>query len=137
MVQRLCYFLVVFLLMFNGEILGQENPHIFLRKPTDRNKIIQETVKKINAGQNKSSYALTGTYKFEGLNDFSVNTSPSCFGPNISFIVSSISYAKDLGWFCKKELQLDKITTIPIRFRLGSMQYVNWMEQKPNAVKPQ
>ncbi len=46
------------------------------------------------------------------------------------------SYTRNLGFFCQKELKLDKITPLPIRFRLGSLDYVNWMEQKPNAVKP-
>jgi hypothetical protein len=42
-------------------------------------------------------------------------------------------YLKCLGFICTKELQLDRLTTVPIRFRLGSLEYVNWMEKKPNA----
>ena len=136
MQQRHFYFLVVFQFMLIGKIFGQENPRILQGKSPDRAKIIQQAIKNINAGQNKFSFALSGTYKFEGLNDFSVNMSPSCFGPDISFILSPVTYTKDPGFFCKKELQLDKITAVPLRFRLGSLEYVNWMEQKPNAFKP-
>lgn len=51
-------------------------------------------------------------------------------------IISPGFYSCQLGFFCKKELQLDKIITVPFRFRLGSLEYVNWLEQKPNAIKP-
>lgn len=44
-------------------------------------------------------------------------------------------YTKQLGFACKKEVQLQKITRIPLFFRLGSKDYVDYLEQKPNAIK--
>lgn len=54
----------------------------------------------------------------------------------ITAIIAPDRHARQLGFFCKNELQLDKLTPVPVRFRLGSADYVNWMEQKPNALKP-
>ena len=44
-------------------------------------------------------------------------------------------YTKHLPFFCKKEDQLQKSTGLNVFFRLGSKQYVDWMEGKPNAVQ--
>lgn len=49
-------------------------------------------------------------------------------------VISRDFYTRNFGFFCKKELQFEKATKIPLRFRLGSLQYNDYLEQKPNAV---
>lgn len=44
-------------------------------------------------------------------------------------------YNQHLGYFCKKEIQLQKITSLPVYIRLGSKDYVDYLEKKPNAIK--
>jgi hypothetical protein len=50
-------------------------------------------------------------------------------------VISADYYTQGFGFFCKKELQFEKATKIPLRFRLGSLKYNDYLEQKPNAVK--
>lgn len=44
-------------------------------------------------------------------------------------------YNQNTGYFCKKELQLQKITGLPVFIRLGSKEYTDYLEHKPNAIK--
>lgn len=54
------------------------------------------------------------------------------------FVVSPNFSVKNLSFFCRQEFRFEQATKIPLKFRLGSVQYVDWLEQKPNAwVKPQ
>lgn len=46
------------------------------------------------------------------------------------------NYYNQLGAACKAELNFEKSTKVPLRLRLGSLQQTDYMEQKPNAIKP-
>jgi hypothetical protein len=123
MVQRLYSFLVVFLLIFSGKTFGQENLTDFgVLKPSN-----SINYKKIR------SAPLTPL-----INNISIYNSNI---PTPRFILLNLIpasyYSTHLGFICKKELQLDKVIAVPLRFRLGSLAYVNYLEQKPNAYNPQ
>lgn len=49
-------------------------------------------------------------------------------------IIPNDYYSSNLGFFCKKEIQLEKITAIPFKFRLGSVQQCDWLEGKSVAI---
>jgi hypothetical protein len=42
-------------------------------------------------------------------------------------------YTSTLGFFCQKELQLEKVIKFPVKFRLGSVAYTDKMEGKKTA----
>jgi len=158
MVQRHYYFLVVFLLMFFGKIFGQENPCDSSKNST----VIPQINKKVTLTGDcwdlkptisakpeeirkllklPIDYNKLANFDFENqlrLDYRSKDTlTQKTVSPLFLFKSSSFpSYTSHLGFFCKQELQLDKLTSVPVRFRLGSIEYVNYLEQKPNAIKP-
>lgn len=52
---------------------------------------------------------------------------------NFYSVITADFYTCNFGFFCKKELQFEKATKIPLRFRLGSLQYNDYLEGKPNT----
>ncbi len=163
MTQRPYSFLVVLLLIFQGEVVAQENadsggivnnskkgvkPLIFRGdrtisgRETDSNWRKQKEYNQRYSGYESQKNVVPAAIGFEKQHhpdifshDLMTIKAMSSFRMLKTAIPSSF-YKDQLGFFCKKELQLDKITVVPLRFRLGSLEYVNWMEQKPNMVKP-
>jgi hypothetical protein len=134
MAQRLKYFLVVLLLMlFTGEIFAQ-------------NEIVKNKTL-INLPDTLLHVKKTST-RWKSLLDKPPFTlaSVSCTPPKLSYIQETnilfdsmqlkSSYIKTLGVICKVEYKFEKVTLIPLRLRVGSLDYTNYLEQKPNALKP-
>lgn len=48
----------------------------------------------------------------------------------ISSIIPQNYYSQHLGFICKKEIAFEKVTKVPFRFRLGSLQQCNYLEGK-------
>ena len=42
-------------------------------------------------------------------------------------------YTQHLSFFCRQELRLQKLTSLPVYFRAGLKDYIDYLEKKPNA----
>jgi hypothetical protein len=42
-------------------------------------------------------------------------------------------YSSNLAFFCRQEIKIEKAIKIPFKLRLGSVQTVDYLEQKPNS----
>lgn len=97
----------------------------------------QQSVEKFSYLNGKSIF-LEGKIFHLGASNFPVNKMKKTpGGPFFSGIVTPLAgnyYSNGLGFFCRKEWQLEKTTAIPLRFRLGSLAYTNYLEGKPNAL---
>ena len=128
MLQRVFCFVVVLISLLNGEIFAQVklekikiafNSSAFSYDDTIRWYYTKTMNYKISRNQKKNSI-----FSGDEPNYFLLKPVPLNF------------YSQNLSFFCKKEFQIEKAIFIPLRFRLGSLEYVNYLEQKPNALKP-
>lgn len=118
MQQRFNFFLVVFLLMFSGGGFAQKKP--VLPIPTGA-----ITICEFQTPFSKKVF-INNSRPIDQINHISLIKQP----------LPANYYTRHLGLFCQKEWQLERAVSIPFRFRLGSLEYVNYLEQKPNAHKP-
>jgi hypothetical protein len=87
-------------------------------------------------------FTLISLYGFSQGISFPVLKDTFSFKPATYNVVSPVSnkineaiipqdfYTQHFGFFCRQELKLQQ-AHIPVSFRLGSMDYCNWLEQKP------
>jgi hypothetical protein len=45
-------------------------------------------------------------------------------------VLSADYYKNSIGYFCRKEIQIEKATKLPLKLRLGSVTYTDKMEAK-------
>ncbi|MDP4262735.1 MAG: hypothetical protein Q8941_09410 [Bacteroidota bacterium] len=134
MAQRVFCFVVVLIFFFNGEIFSQGKP-VLLKPPINNNTQINFDFEKSLQlkYKPKGSVIFQSTIKYDSVKMVAHQPLFALSGP----VLAPSYYSCNLGFFCKKELQLEKITSVPVRLRLGSLAYVNYLEQKPGALKPQ
>lgn len=135
--QRLRYFVVVLLLMFTGNIFAQQNSDIKSYRYVKDIKTftVYDRIMPPDFGTAKFKKIIIvppNSFKFDRWgNPLSIKSVFNLLSP-----VSKNFSTTQLGIVCKKEFEFEKMTSIPLRLRIGSLDYTNYLEQKPNALRP-
>ena len=131
MPQRINIILVA-LLMLTGKIFSQDTS-CKIAKPVSFGRFIcggPASPSFTPAYQIKLPIDYNALKEFQYENRIRLDYSLKINNAGFLFTAPILSSFYDLGFFCKKEIQLEKITSVPFRFRLGSLDYVNKLEGK-------
>ncbi|HET6768933.1 MAG TPA: hypothetical protein VFH08_16085 [Chitinophagaceae bacterium] len=128
MPQRINIILVA-LLMLTGKIFSQDT--LFnMAKPISSGNSICGTSVKTNLIKSPIDYDGLKEFQYENRIRFDYSLKINDAGFLFNAPILSSFYMRHLGFFCKKEIQFETITSVPLRFRLGSLDYVNRLEGK-------
>jgi hypothetical protein len=106
-------------------VFGQKNSPLVTFKPVVAKKPITYLGKNTNTLLPKEFTNLSITCL--SINQFVVSASAN----NKTFVPANF-YTQNFGFFCKKELQLQKAIKVPFVFRLGSVEMCDKLEGKGN-----
>jgi hypothetical protein len=126
MSQRFFYLVVVLIFTFDGETFGQltyveNSPNLF---------------KNFEVNSRKEQVITNGHLNDKKLLQYSPFVNSDLVANSGSLTWLTAFKNSSTGFFCRKEWQFEKATSIPLRVRLGSLEYTNYLEQKPNALRP-
>ena len=130
MLQRFFYLVVVLIFTIDGESFGQST---YVENSPNLHKKMSLTPRKMGFIRNdKPDYTITFQYS-PLVNSYLLQNVGSLPWLTVFKKCGANQYP---GFFCRKEWQFEKATSISLRIRLGSLEYTNYLEQKPNALKP-
>jgi hypothetical protein len=122
--QRAYQILVVSVLIFPATIFSQQQMPPFAQKTPH----VFNTPGNFKVKEHQDNNYATGVFSSHGaLRPLAANSFPLRIE-----VLSANSAIQGLPFFCKKEFLFEKNTSIPLRMRLGSLDYVNKLEGKEN-----
>jgi len=123
--QRVYQILVVFVLILPLTIIAQQQMPLFAQKTPhilDAPRNFQEKIVNCNNSYVNCLSADNASLPRLALSPFPFRTG----------IINANAMIQNLPFFCKKEFYFEKNTSVPLRLRLGSLDYVNKLEGKEN-----
>jgi hypothetical protein len=130
MPQRFFLTLVVFGFLMNGKIFAQQ-------KNVEKFSSLPEYSLVFSGKKNTGRYNLAGfSFADSGAAGKAVNlfSFSGAFNSGLNRpIVAGNFYTSGFGFFCRTEMRLEKATSLPLRLRLGSLEYTDYLEKKPNS----